>query len=204
MPTGSSGGTAGSMASTDTGRPPSTTTAAASSSEVTGSPDSSGSDDSGSSSGSSGTGRVDCLEVEVQEWIGLGEGDNAIIALTIPQIGEPKGNNDLVQIELYGASPPVGVPIDLAAAPNDNYGTCDQCVRLLEDVVGNDIARQYFVDRGTITFTDLMMAGEMAGSITDLRFIEVELDGAFNSIPVEGGDCIVIDGRTDFDTLPGA
>jgi len=159
--------------------------------------------DTGEDDTTSDTGDRNCIEVEVQEWIGLGEGDNAIIGLTIPQIGDLGRNNDLVQLELYDAPPPLDTPIDLSMAPSDNYGTCGQCLRLLEDVVGTNIPKQYFVDRGTLTFTGLGFAGEMEGDFNDVRFIEVTIDGAFNSTPVEGGDCIVINGQSDFDTIPG-
>ncbi len=204
MQTDASGETGGSTSpadegSTSTDGPQTDTTAASEETGDTGESGDTGEDDTTTGD----TGDRDCIEVEVQQWIGLGEGDNAIIALTIPQIGDLGRNNDLVQLELYDAPPPLDMPIDLAMAPNDNYGTCGQCLRLLEDVVGTNIPKQYFVDRGTITFTGLGFSGEMEGNFTDVRFVEVTLDGSFNSTPVEGGDCIVINGQSDFDTIPG-
>lgn len=148
------------------------------------------------------TGEGGCIELSSAQWTGIGEGVDAIFSMTVPQIGDPKVN-DVVQIELYNDPPEVGVAIDLGSAPNDNYLTCSQCVRVLEDIVGVVTEKQYLQESGTITFTEIVGPGQWLGTIEDLTLIEVTVAGNFESTPVEGGGCITITGSMPFDTLPG-
>jgi hypothetical protein len=139
--------------------------------------------------------------VTTAEWIGLGEGVEVIIGPLTPQLGDPEVN-DTLQIELYNDPPLLDTAIDLATAPNDNYASCDQCVRVLEDQVGQSAAKQYYQSAGTITFFELAGTGEWRGQIEDVTLVEVEVDAGFNSTPVEGGTCLTITGVLEFDTLP--
>ena len=164
--------------------------------------DDGGDGDAGGDGDGDGDGDVSCIEVTTAEWIGLGEGVEVIIGPLTPQLGDT-GVNDTLQIELYNDLPPLDTPIDLGAVPNDNYASCDQCVRVLEDQIGQSASKQYFQSAGTITFHQLSGVAQWRGLLEDVTLVEVEVDAGFNSTPVEGGACLTISGALDFDTLPG-
>ena len=77
-------------------------------------------------------------------------------------------------------------------------------MRVLEDVVGQAVAKQYFQTSGSITFEEIAGLGQWRGHIDDVHLVEVSVDASFVSTPVEGGACIDLVGELVFDTLPGA
>jgi len=83
---------------------------------------------------------------------------------------------------------------DLAANGNENYKTCDQCVRFVQDIdpSGATPARNFFQKSGTLTIdaatppngTDLKL------TLTDAEFVEVTIRAADSqTTPVENGAC---------------
>ena len=108
-----------------------------------------------------------------------------------PNIGG--ADPELFRFEFY--SPATG-SFDLAAGLNDNYATCDQCLRLFEDVTEDDIARQYFQQSGTIDIdaSSDLGGGVLVATLTDVTLVEVTIDpdNAFESTPVPDGACVQI------------
>lgn len=101
-------------------------------------------------------------------------------------------------------SPQLGTPIDLATTPNDTCSTCSQCVLVYEDLVGVVSQKTYFQTSGTITFEEIVGLGQWSGKIEDVPLVEVLIDSASNSTPVDGGACLTISGEFPFDTLPSS
>ena len=101
-------------------------------------------------------------------------------------------DQDVVQLEFYADD--TGA-FDLAAGLNANYATCNQCVRVFEDVFPDqsDVARQYFQSEGTLTI-DASSAPQTGGTVTatldGVKLVEVTVAGDFTSTPVVDGGCI--------------
>jgi hypothetical protein len=86
--------------------------------------------------------------------------------------------------------------VDLAAAPNDDYATCKECIRFLVDgdLFGSP-TKQFFQTKGTIDLGTSTLPG-ITATLTDVTLVEVTLDDNSNppehSTPVMGGACIHI------------
>lgn len=100
----------------------------------------------------------------------------------------------LLMVEFYQFSGPQNPgTFDLGAAPNNNYETCDNCVRVLVDIGDNGPATQYFPVSGTLTVdvADAAGNGRSRGSLTNVELLEVEIDPySYRSAPVGQGRCV--------------
>ncbi|MGE0328230.1 MAG: hypothetical protein AB7S68_38310, partial [Polyangiaceae bacterium] len=107
-----------------------------------------------------------------------------------PELGTAE--TDFFRIEFYD---PTAGTADLGAAPEDNYRTCERCVRVFEDTT-NRI--QYYQMSGSMNLTAVNYYGATGvvsgttGSISNVTLTEVTLDGSYNSTPVPGGKCVTI------------
>ena len=113
---------------------------------------------------------------------------------------------DTLQLEMFSGSPG---SFDLASTGlNDNYSTCEQCVRLFEDIPGDGTSagRQYFQAMGTIDIdvTSNPLNGALTATLTDVTLVEVTVDpdDSFKSTLVEGGECVIIGGVVTLTTPP--
>ena len=95
-------------------------------------------------------------------------------------------NNDYVDIELYpgegvfaGGSVRTGT-FSLIGAELQ-YSTCGACVRLFD----GRSAKQFLATGGTLTLTSV--SGNLTGTLTNVTFVEVTMDGSWVSTPVPGG-----------------
>ncbi|MBS2032255.1 MAG: hypothetical protein JST54_30425 [Deltaproteobacteria bacterium] len=183
--TGASSGT-GSTASSSSGSTGSSAASTASSSSTA----------SGGSSGSSGT-SGSCTEITLGTWQAAAENatggaaPTAFQALASPDLGAD-GVPDVAQIELYTDDVDT---FDLSQYPNDNDATCEQCVRLFQDLrADGGLARQFFQSRGTFAITAAdSVAGLLEGSLSDVTLVEVTVDPTTSvSEPVPGGSCLHI------------
>lgn len=162
-----------------------------------------GTDDSGSdtgtstgmgSTGSDGTtGGDDCIAVSFEgssyasttTGIFVVQGDGG-------GLGDP-GVVDFVQLEFYTNG--TGT-FELASNVNDNYASCNQCVRVIEDFVDSETSgREFFQREGSITVdasTPPRAGGGLTATLTDVVLEEVTIDpdNNFVSTPVPGGACL--------------
>ena len=78
----------------------------------------------------------------------------------------------------------------LGTGVNENYETCDQCIRIVEDTgAGAGKTRQYFPTAGSITIENTG-GRSVRVTLTDLVLVEVTIRTAdLRSIPVENGKC---------------
>ncbi len=110
--------------------------------------------------------------------------------LGVSPIGGP--NDDMLQLEFYSNDPGV---FDLASPINSSYATCNQCVRVFQDVDSDDgsSVKQFFQQSGSVLLNapPLDPAG-VSGSLTNVTLVEVTVDQDFVSTPVPGGDCLTI------------
>jgi len=101
---------------------------------------------------------------------------------------------DMFSMEFYNSGLAVGT-YDLSLDGNENYSSCDQCLRIYEDITGGNVAKEYFQESGVLEITTVGEFGTSAGTITSAKLVEVTIgsqaDG-FPSTPVENGDCIEI------------
>lgn len=89
---------------------------------------------------------------------------------------------------------------DLGTAINVQYETCRQCVRVFEDAGPQTVGQAYFIGtqylaaEGLITVEEDPFDGETTVTLEGVRLVEIVFDennGDF-SIPVEGGNCLLI------------
>jgi len=90
---------------------------------------------------------------------------------------------------------------NLATAPNDDYATCEQCIRIFEDDDGAGSATIFYQSKGTLVISGdtLIGADPPTGSftLTNVELVEVDIDpDTFESTPVSGGRCYKISNRT--------
>lgn len=95
---------------------------------------------------------------------------------------------DIVVFELF--SDAAGT-FRLGEGVNDNYATCDQCVRVLEDTGEGRQPRQYFPISGSIKVEYPSAGGrEVRITLAEVQLVEVTIRAAdLRSIPVEDGGC---------------
>lgn len=158
---------------------------------------SAGSAGSAGSSGSAGAaGAGPCTAIDAASFV-FGGLDDVLPAAHF--IGEVSPNlygaeEEVMNLELF--SDETG-SFDLSAAPNDNYATCDQCVRVMADVSTSSL-REFFQESGTVTLDGSVgpFSGGILATLEDVRLVEVDIDmnGDYHSTPVVGGDCLLLSG----------
>jgi len=113
--------------------------------------------------------------------------------------------SDFLQLEFYARQ--TGT-FDLAEAPNDDYATCKQCVRLVLDG-----KREFFQAEGELVLDAtsdplgdpeaVPPGGALSARVTDLRLIEVTYDEeTFHTEPVPNGACIDLTVDAPFERTP--
>lgn len=82
---------------------------------------------------------------------------------------------------------------DLSKTPNDNYETCEYCVRADEDDKTAN-RRIYLATSGTVELTSVDSAsGASSGKLRNVRLVEVTIDPVSHvSKPVPGGQCLML------------
>lgn len=104
------------------------------------------------------------------------------------------GGSDLLQIEFYQSA--TGT-FDLGTAPNRNYATCKQCLRMVVDG-----RRELFQRRGKIVVAETSVplgSPELDGYVSletqGVVLEEVLIDDLFNTMPLPDGGCVeLVDG----------
>ncbi|EYF07299.1 PPC domain-containing protein [Chondromyces apiculatus] len=93
---------------------------------------------------------------------------------------------------------------DLSAPPDDNFGTCANCILITEDFDGQTSQRFFFQSEGTLTLDrDPIAELDLAATVTGLRLVEVTLDETLASTPVPGGACLSVpELRIDYKFVP--
>lgn len=101
-------------------------------------------------------------------------------------LGDPE-IPDVVVFELF--SDEAGT-FRLGQGANENYATCDQCVRVIEDASSGS-ARQFFPTAGSLEIVYLDPSRRAVRfTLSGLEVVEVTIRQAdFRSVPVEGGRC---------------
>ena len=153
--------------------------------------------DAGTGDGGGGTYTEDCLEtVSIDTLEGFSvvnavDGVGSVSGAPIDGFGD---GYHLLMVEFYQfGGPQVVGAFDLSEAPNNNYETCDNCVRVLVDIGDNGPATQYFPISGTLTVdvADEVGNGQSRGMLTDVEFLEVVIDPyTYRSAPVGQGRCV--------------
>lgn len=164
---------------------------------------------SGGTGGAGGGGEGGCpvLDVSLTQIYRFTDAHFSVQADVSP--GAPDAYRTLAVLEVYDEWSSPGLPplatgsFDLAAAPNDAYGTCQHCVTVITPDSSEIPARTFFQTGGTIELTkldpdDWTIA---AGKVTDVTLSEVtqKEDGTWEAAP--GGGCFVIPSWS-FDTTP--
>ena len=109
---------------------------------------------------------------------------------------------DQLTMEFYEILTP-GSTYDLSEIINKNYSTCNECIRVFEDIDtnnGNKISRQYFQTAGTLTIEESDDEYGIKGTLS-AKLEEVTIEASEDeygdslpvSFPVEGGKCIEIE-----------
>ena len=154
-----------------------------------------GSDSDTATTNGDGDGEEDCVFVTAEDWMVDG---NVSQGTVVPGVGADL--SDRLAIEFYGSAPAVGT-VQLDEGDNANYATCTECVRVFEDMEGSGgIARQYFQQSGSLEIYETEGDGAFRGQLDFVWLVEVTVDGSFNSTPVPGGACIIIE-SLEVDTI---
>ncbi|MFT7579723.1 MAG: MYXO-CTERM domain-containing protein, partial [Myxococcota bacterium] len=135
-----------------------------------------------------------CTPLTIGEWQ-IASGAIAVKGATDPNVGGVA--LDLFRVELYEVN---GVPqapgvFDLAAAPDDDYGTCDHCVRLYQDVVDASFPKVFQAVSGTLRLTAVTSppTGANAGALEAVTLVEYVVDPSTGRLtPVVGGACLFV------------
>lgn len=93
----------------------------------------------------------------------------------------------------------------LSEPPNDNRGTCPDCISVFEDQVTPNAppARVFFQSAGEIQLDVNPRTQVFRGRVAGLELIEVTLDGTLSSTPVPNGQCLrVADFEVDYTFVP--
>lgn len=120
------------------------------------------------------------------------------------EVGDPD-LKDYLYLEFYdedgsSTTPEIG-SYDLSAGRNANYSTCDECILVRQDYVEPEddesygsFTKTYFQKSGTLTVEGNDKDGNVKGTLNAI-LIEVTIDSenAYESTPVEGGDCLEIE-----------
>lgn len=92
-----------------------------------------------------------------------------------------------ILFERYSPEPDIGT-FELGTGADADFGTCARCVYMR----GATRERAYFADRGTLVSRTDPYSRRPDMTITNLRLIEVDVDGTRSSTPVPGGGCIEV------------
>ncbi|MCB9586970.1 MAG: hypothetical protein H6718_16345, partial [Polyangiaceae bacterium] len=155
----------------------------------------------GTTGGTGGTGGATptCTPVTVTGFVQYA--GNKAFATLQPNVAG--ADPDILSVEFYGAS---AGTTDLSVSPDDNFETCERCLRGTEDITQTTSGREYFQSAGSM---NLLSADGSVGSFTNVTLVEVTIDPVtFRSTPVSGGQCLTIqqanwswsctDGGTEF------
>lgn len=169
--------------------------------------------DSGSEAGSSG-GAGDAseapgedaveqpVEVECNEIIEIATLDDFAVVNAVAGVGSVSGapvegfgeGHHLLMVEFYQfGGPQTAGSFDLSDAPNNNYETCDNCIRVLVDIGDSGPATQFFPSSGNVNIEvpDEEGTGQSKGSLTDVTLFEVAIDPyTYRSEPINTGRCV--------------
>lgn len=113
------------------------------------------------------------------------------------------GQKDFIQVEFYADG---SGRFDLATPPDDNYATCDRCVRM---VVDGD--RDFFQASGAIyvqSGSDPMGdpdsgGGDVSVLLDGIRLVEVTIEkDTFATTPVAGGACVILRASKPIERAP--
>lgn len=98
---------------------------------------------------------------------------------------------DILSVQLYTESPTPG-SFSITAA---NYSECETCVLVFGDCTGDSCAKTFLAYEGSVSLTEWGTAtGEpLTGTLTNVKLVQVEIDGSFVSTPVPGGETWCID-----------
>lgn len=137
----------------------------------------------------------DCTEITLDTEAGTVDSYGGYETSYTPFTGDEE-IEDIFGIELYAED--FDGTHDLA---NTNYKDCDICLLVRED----DYAKNYFQNKGTVTFTTQESAAgtKVTAQISGLRLEEVSISSEdFSSIPVAGGACLDVTNTTVTYTIP--
>lgn len=201
---GGSGASGGSRASSG-----SSTGGAGGSSGAGGSGSSGGSGGNGSSGGSGGGGA--CTEIQIGsnltvERSAVGDIASYVSTAVSPDIAVV-GGVDQFAVQLYGVNQnlPRLVPgtFNLRDAAESNFATCSHCVFVFGLNGDRETAKIFFQESGSFTLTDVddPLMDDVAGSLSNVKLVEVTIAPDFVSTPVPGGQCLTLASYT-FDTVP--
>ncbi|MEZ4374809.1 MAG: hypothetical protein R3B07_28605 [Polyangiaceae bacterium] len=85
----------------------------------------------------------------------------------------------------------------MSAGDNDNYETCTQCLRMLEDVYSGGTPTVFYQTSGTITVTGAPSSGTPQFTMTNVTLSEVTVSPTtYHSTLVPGGACYTINSPT--------
>ncbi len=142
----------------------------------------------GTGTGGTGGATQTCTPITVSALAPFG--GNVLSGEVDPELGTSEP--DYFQLEFYGAT---AGSRDLSVSPDDNYATCERCVRVFSDTT---TTTQYYQMSGTMTLTSVDYYGSTGviagttGSLSGVTLTEVTLDGNYNSTPVPGGKCLTV------------
>ena len=175
--------------------------------DVPPSPGSGGSGGSGGAGGQGGGGGCITLDVSRTQIYRFTDASFSVQANVSPTADN--AYQTLAVLELYdewitpGLPPLVTGSFDLAAAPNEHFGSCQHCVTVITPDSSEIPTRTYFQTSGKIELTKIDPDDRSiaAGQITDVTLSEVtqKEDGTWEAVP--GGGCFVIPSWS-FDTTP--
>ncbi|MFO0749568.1 MAG: hypothetical protein U1F43_28440 [Myxococcota bacterium] len=97
---------------------------------------------------------------------------------------------DAVVLEFYSNA--TGT-FDLATGGNDNYATCDQCIRIVQDIDPSDASktRHFFQAGGTMIIDPSTPPeeGRLDVQLVDLKLVEVTIFADYHTEPLDRGAC---------------
>ena len=95
-------------------------------------------------------------------------------------------------------TPPATGTFDLGAGNNSNYSTCNQCILILQDLIGPNNPQKYFFQTGgSITIDTNTVPGvaadvDLSWSNVTLAEVTIDPDNMFTSTLVPNGDCYTV------------
>jgi hypothetical protein len=176
-----------------------------------------GSGTGGSGTGGSGTGGTGgsgggqvCTDIKIESNLTAAEFSGDIFGYVSTAVSPDiviVGGVDEFSVQLYGADfglPPLGPgTFDLGDGSETNFATCAHCVLVFSLDVESGTAKIFFQESGSLTLTDVddPLTEDAAGSISNLKLIEVTLGPDATSTPVPGGECLTLSSYS-FDSVP--
>lgn len=138
-----------------------------------------------------------CTGISLGSFLQNPDSKNVHIATYDPDTGALDSQNneveDFFQLEIYADTFAPGT-VDIMTGGNDNFETCDYCLRVIENATDATSRKDYFAQFGSIEIGYVGADNVSFGTISNLRLIEVTIDKTtFKSTPVEGGDCLHVE-----------